>query len=190
MQPRLIIVVFLSLAMALNSTAQDYETCGMSGDDAWAGDTAAITAFLISCGRIDTTNYDEHGKKTTGKPHHQKIIMKLNSGKELHNDSIYFLAETMPTFPGGDEALMSYLKEHIHYPAFARANRTEGRVIVSCIIDRTGMLTNLKIVRGIGNGCEEEALRLLRTMPKWNPGKVKGEDVRVQLNFPVNFQLN
>ncbi|MEO8085849.1 MAG: energy transducer TonB [Bacteroidota bacterium] len=181
-------ILFLS-TVALNTSAQDYETCGNSGEEAWAGDTAAITAFLISCGRIDTTSYDEKGKKTTGKPHHQKIVMKLNSGKELHNDSIYFIAQTMPSYPGGDEAILKYMKEHIHYPGAARANRTEGKVVVSFIVDRTGTLTNLKIIRGIGNGCEEEALRVLRTMPKWSPGKMKGNEVRVQMNLPVKFQL-
>src|SRR5215207_2341050 len=97
------VVLFVSLS--LTSAAQDYETCSFSGEDAWAGDTAAITAFLISCGRIDTTNYDEHGNKTKEKPHHQSITMKLNSGKVIHNDSIYFIAEEMPSFPGGEDAL-------------------------------------------------------------------------------------
>ena len=170
--------------------AQDYETCGYSGEDAWAGDTAAITAFLISCGRIDTTNYDAQGKKTTGKPHHQTITMKLNNGKVLHNDSIYFLAESMPSFPGGEEELIKYLKDHIRYPASARASRTEGKVYISFIIDRSGNLTNIKLVRGIGSGCDEEALRVLRTMPKWSPGKVKGKEVRVQMSVPVRFALN
>ena len=79
MRIKIFTTVFLVSIMTFNSSAQEYETCGYSGEEAWAGDTAAITAFLISCGRIDTTNYDENGKKTTGKPHHQKIVMKLNS---------------------------------------------------------------------------------------------------------------
>src|SRR5690242_2284348 len=97
-----IVVLFLLFALAVSTVqAQDYETCSFSGEEAWAGDTAAITAFLISCGRIDTTSYDENGNQTTGKPHHQKITMKLNSGKVLRNDSVYFLASEMPAFPGG-----------------------------------------------------------------------------------------
>jgi TonB family protein len=179
-----------SVLICFNASAQEYETCGYSGEEAWAGDTAAITAFLISCGRIDTTSYDEQGKKTTGKPHHQSITMKLNSGKVLRSDSIYFLADEMPSFPGGDEGLLAYLKEHIRYPAAARAGRTEGKVILSFIIDRSGALTRLKVIRGIGNGCDEEAVRVLSTMPKWKPGKVKGKEVRVQFNLPVKFQLH
>ena len=189
MKLKLLVSLLVFLSIFNYSRGQDYETCGYSGEEAWAGDTAAITAFLISCGRIDTTNYDEHGKKTKGKPHHQKIVMKLNSGKELHNDSIYFLADSMPVFPGGDAALIQFMKEHLRYPAAARAGRTTGNVVVSFIVDRNGTLTNLKIIRGIGNGCEEEALRMLGTMPKWIPGKVKGKEVRVQMNMPVKFIL-
>jgi TonB family protein len=185
-----IISLLVLSCIALNASCQEYESCGYSGEEAWAGDTAAITAFLIACGRIDTTNYDEHGKKTKGKPHHQSISMKLNSGKELHNDSIYFMADEMPRFPGGDDSLMAYLKANIHYPPAALASRKEGKVIVSFIIGRNGMPSHVKLIRGIGNGCDEEALRLVRTMPKWIPGKVKGKDVRVQFNLPVKFQLN
>jgi TonB family protein len=189
MNSKVIIAIFYIMALSANSYSQEYDTCGNSGEEAWAGDTAAVRAFLISCGRIDTTNYDEQGKKTKGKPHHQKIVMKLNSGKELHNDSIYFLAESMPLFPGGDTGLLNYLKEHIHYPAAARASRTEGKVILSFIVDRSGAITGLKVLRGIGKGCDEEAVRVIRSMPKWTPGKVKGKEVRVQMNLPVKFTL-
>ncbi len=190
MNIKVIISGLILTILNVNSYAQEYETCGYSGEEAWAGDTAAITAFLISCGRIDTTNYDENGKQTSGKPHHQKIVMKLNSGKELHNDSIYFIAELMPAFIDGDEGLLKFMKEHIRYPANARAARTEGTVVVSFIVDRHGALTNIKIIRGIGNGCEEEAVRMIKTMPAWNPGKVKNKSVRVQINLPVKFYIS
>jgi TonB family protein len=172
----------------INSSAQDYETCSFS-EDAWAGDTAAINAFLISCGRIDTTNYDENGKKTTGKPHHQSITMKLNNGKVIHKDSIYFIAEKMPQYPGGDFELMGDISHQVRYPAAARTNHTEGNVVVSFIINREGKLTNPRIVRGIGNGCEEEALRVISQLKTWSPGKVKGKPVRVQMSVPVRFKL-
>ena len=189
MNKKPILTIFFLMSLSASLYSQEYDTCGNSGEEAWAGDTAAVRAFLISCGRIDTTNYDEQGKKTKGKPHHQKIVMKLNSGKELHNDSIYFLAESMPVFAGGDEGLLKYLKEHIHYPAAARASRTEGKVILSFIVDRSGAITGLKVLRGIGKGCDEEAVRVIRSMPKWTPGKIKGKEVRVQMNLPVKFTL-
>jgi len=182
------ILIAALLFSILKSRAQDTETCGFS-EDAWSADTAAITAFLISCGRIDTTNFDENGKKTTGKPHHQSIVVKLNSGKVLSNDSIYFIAEKMPSYPGGDDALMADISKGVHYPAAARANKTEGNVVVSFIVNRKGEMTNTKVVRGIGNGCEEEALRALKQLKTWNPGSVKGKLVRVQMNLPIRFKL-
>jgi TonB family protein len=183
------ILIAALLFSILKSNAQETETCGFS-EDAWSADTAAITAFLISCGRIDTTNFDENGKKTTGKPHHQSIVVKLNSGKILSNDSVYFIAEKMPSYPGGDDALMGDISKGVHYPAAARSNKTEGNVVVSFIVNRKGEMTNTKVVRGIGNGCEEEALRALKQLKTWNPGSVKGKPVRVQMNLPVRFKLS
>lgn len=189
MRNKILLAATICSMMSMNLHAQDYETCSFSGEEAWAGDTAAITAFLISCGRIDTTSYDEHGKKTKGKPHHQTISMKLNNGKVLHNDSIYFIAEEMPSFPGGDEGMLKYFKDNVHYPAGAHASGTSGKVIISLIIERDGTLSHFKVVRGIGNGCDEEALRVLRNMPKWVSGKTHGKEVRVQMNLPVKFEL-
>jgi len=188
MKLKISVLIVAMIFTVLKSSAQDNETCGFS-EDAWSADTAAITAFLISCGRIDTVNYDENNKKTTGQPHHQSITVKLNSGKVLHNDSIYFIAEEMPSFEGGDENLMKYLKTSINYPAPARMKKIEGTVVISFIIDRTGAPTNIRILRGIGNGCDEEALQVVKNMPKWNPGKMKGKPVRVQYNLPVKFKL-
>ena len=115
--------------------------------------------------------------------------MLFRSGKEIHNDSLYFIAESMPVFPGGDAALLSYLKEHLHYPGAARASHTQGKVVLSFVIGRTGAVTNLKVLHGIGKGCDEEAVRVLATMPKWTPGKLHGKEVRVQMNLPVKFTL-
>ena len=185
--PTFLLIIFL--LTGLQSFSQDYETCSFSGEEAWAGDTAAITAFLISCGRIDTTNYDENGKKTTSKPHHQSITMTLNNGKVLHNDSIYFLTDSMPQFPGGDEALIKFLGKNIRYPSPAREKKIEGKVVVTFIVERDGSISSMKVLRGIGSGCDEESLRALKTMPKWLPGKMKGKEVRVQMNLPVRFRL-
>ena len=182
------LLAILIVLISLNTKAQDYETCSFS-EDAWAADTAAITAFLISCGRIDTTNYDANGKKTTDKPHHQSITVKPNSGKVLHNDSIYFIAEKMPSYPGGDEALMTDIMKEVRYPAAARTSHTEGNVVVSFIVNREGKITSPKIVRGIGNGCEEEALRVIRLLKKFTPGSDKGKPVRVQMSLPIRFKL-
>jgi len=170
-------------------SAQDNETCGMDADEAWGGDTAAMNKFLKTCGRIDTVSFDEHNKPTKAKPHHQTIKMVLNTGKVLHVDSIYFVAEEMPQFPGGDNGLFQYISKSIKYPASAKAKKVQGRVYVQFIVERDGSVSRAKITRGIGSGCDEESLRIVRSMPKWSPGKMNNAPVQVQFTLPVKFTL-
>jgi TonB family protein len=186
-------LLFFSGIIFSASAQDEYETCGMDINEAWGGDTAALNAFLKTCGRIDTVNLDEHSKpiesKSHAKPHHQTIKMVLNTGKVVRVDSIFHVADVMPQFPGGEKALFDYLKKNIHYPAAAKANKVTGRVYVQFVIERDGKISRAKIIRGIGSGCEEEALRVIKAMPKWTPGKMRGEPVQVQYTLPVNFKL-
>jgi len=177
------------LAILLNVSAQDDEVCGMDINEAWGGDTAALNAFLKTCGRIDTVNLDVNNQPVKTKPHHQRIKMVLNTGKVVRVDSIFFVADDMPQFQGGEKAMFDYLKKNIHYPAKAKANKIQGRVYVQFIIERDGSVSRAKITRGIGNGCDEESLRIIRSMPKWAPGKMRGEAVQVQITMPVKFTL-
>src|SRR5258707_14711453 len=114
-------------AMLFNVSAQDNETCGMDADEAWGGDTAAMNKFLKTCGRIDTISFDEHNKPTKANTnqtiHHQTIKMVLNTGKVLKVDSIFFVADEMPKFQGGEAGLFEYLKKNIQYPATAKAKK-------------------------------------------------------------------
>lgn len=170
-------------------SAQDDEVCGMEADDAWGGDTAAMNKFIASCGRIDTVKLDEHNKPAKAKVHHQTIKMVLNSGKVLHSDSIFFLAEQMPQFPGGDNGLFNYLKKTVVYPALARVQKIQGRVYVEFIVERDGSVSHVKVTRGIGGGCDQEAARVVAQMPKWTAGKMSNDPVRVQYTLPVKFTL-
>lgn len=95
-----------------------------------------------------------------------------------------------PEFPGGDEALYRYLEKNLRYPQKARDNKTEGRVFVEFIVERDGTITHPEIHRPLGDGCSEEALRLVRDMPKWKPGRKQGYPVRAQFVLPVDFQLS
>ena len=183
-----IVFIFLFL-ISLIASAQDDEVCGMDINEAWGGDTAALNAFLKTCGRIDTVSLDEHSKPTKAKPHHQTIKMVLNTGKVVRVDSIFFVADVMPQFPGGESGLVEYLKKNMHCPASAKAKKVSGRVYVQFIIERDGSVSRLKITRGIGNGCDEESLRVVKQMPKWTPGKMRGEPVQVQYTLPVKFTL-
>jgi periplasmic protein TonB len=102
---------------------------------------------------------------------------------------IFTVVEEMPSFPGGEEKLFEYLQKNIKYPAIARENGITGRVYVTFVVDKEGKIRDSKVLRGIGGGCDEEALRVIRAMPEWKPGKQNGRSVQVQYNLPVNFTL-
>ncbi len=105
-------------------------------------------------------------------------------------DTIYNVAETMPQFPGGPNELMKYLSENTKYPESAKANKIEGRVFVSFVIEKDGSITNAKVMRGIDKECDAEAVRVVSSMPKWQPGTQSGEAVRCRFTAPFIFKLN
>ncbi|HQI45675.1 MAG TPA: energy transducer TonB [Bacteroidales bacterium] len=98
--------------------------------------------------------------------------------------------ELMPTYVGGEEALYAFLGANIKYPTIARENNISGTVIVNFVVERDGSISNVKVIKDIGGGCGEEALRVVKTMPKWNVGKQNGSPVRVFFNLPVKFTLS
>lgn len=102
---------------------------------------------------------------------------------------IFIVVESMPQFPGGEEKLYEYLGNTMKYPQMAKESQISGTVYVTFVIEKNGSVTDARILRGIGGGCDEEALRVVRAMPKWSPGKQRGKPVRVQYNLPVRFIL-
>lgn len=105
-------------------------------------------------------------------------------------NKIFTSVEQVPTFPGGLEAFGRYLQKNIRYPAVARENGTQGKVILSFICERDGSLTDIKVVRSIGDGCDEEATRVIKASPHWKPGIQNGRPVRVAYSVPVSFTLS
>jgi len=103
---------------------------------------------------------------------------------------IFKVVEQMPEFDGGTAALFKYLSENLKYPAIARENGIEGKVTVQFVVDETGNVSQAKVVRGIGGGCDQEAMRVVGTMNgKWKPGKQRGRPVKVWFTLPIAFQL-
>lgn len=98
-------------------------------------------------------------------------------------------AEVMPSFPGGAEKLYKYLQKNINYPNIARENRIEGTVIVGFIVSQMGEILNVEAMRKIGGGCDEEAVRVISQMPKWNPGQHRNKTVAVKYSLPLKFKL-
>ncbi|MBL7820449.1 MAG: energy transducer TonB [Saprospiraceae bacterium] len=115
--------------------------------------------------------------------------INTETGTNTKEEPIRF-AEEMPQFGKGEKDLMDYLAKNIRYPQMAKENRIEGRVTAEFIVDKTGSVREVKILRGIGAGCDEMVGRILSTMPKWKPGKHNGKNVSVKMVLPVGFKLN
>ncbi len=109
--------------------------------------------------------------------------------EEVVEEEIFTIVEQMPGFPGGDEALFKYLGKNIQYPQLAADAGITGMVYVTFVVDKDGSVKDARILKGIGGGCDEEALRVVKSMPKWQPGKQRGKSVKVQYNLPVRFTL-
>ncbi len=109
--------------------------------------------------------------------------------EEVVEQEIFQIVEEMPSYPGGDKALMEYIAKNIKYPQIARESGIQGRVFVGFVVEPDGHVSNVKLLRGIGGGCDEEAMRVIKSMPKWKPGKQRGKAVRVSYQIPVMFKL-
>lgn len=106
------------------------------------------------------------------------------------SETVFTLVEEMPSFPGGETARNKFLAENIVYPKPATESGIQGTVYVSFIVDTKGNIMDVKILRGIGSGCDEEAIRVVKLMPRWKPGRQNGKLVRVLFNMPIYFKLN
>ena len=113
----------------------------------------------------------------------------MAQSKKIANDKVLEKAEVMPQFPGGDQAMMDFVAKNVQYPQEAKDKEISGRVLVSFVIEKDGSITDVKVVKGIGGGCDEEAVRVVKAMPKWKPGKDKGKPVRVSYTMPFTFKL-
>lgn len=116
------------------------------------------------------------------------------AGDELSHktgiDSTYTEVENMPQYPGGMDSLVSYLSSNIVYPEAAKKDSITGKVFISFVVEKDGQVSDVSILRGIGGGCDKEAIRVVSMMPNWKPGLDKGKAVRVKYNLPIKFALN
>ena len=110
--------------------------------------------------------------------------------EEEDDEEFFMVVENMPEFPGGDLGLMKYIQKNVKYPAIAKEYNITGKVYVSFIVDRSGSVTNVKIVRGVDKNLDAEAMRVVKSLPKYKPGKQRGKSVRVMFTIPINFTLN
>ena len=111
------------------------------------------------------------------------------TAEEVVEDEIFTIVQDMPSFPGGDGAMLSYLGKNIKYPTLAKDGGIQGTVYVTFVVEKDGRVSDVKVLRGIGGGCDEEAIRVVKSMPRWTPGKQRGKPVKVQYNLPCRFVL-
>ena len=107
----------------------------------------------------------------------------------VEDDAIFLVVENEPEFSGGKDSLYAYIARNIVYPEAAKKEKIEGRVFVTFIVEKDGQVSSAKLLRDIGGGCGEEAIRVVKSMPKWKPGTQRGNPVRFQFNLPVSFML-
>ena len=108
---------------------------------------------------------------------------------EPEETKVFDVVEQMPSFPGGQSALLQYLSSNIKYPVVAEENGVQGRVIVTFVVEKDGSITDVRVVKSVDPSLDKEAQRVVKSMPKWIPGKQNGSAVRVKYTVPVTFRL-
>ena len=119
----------------------------------------------------------------------KEVVVDEKPKVEEETNKVFDVVEQMPQFPGGQSALFDYLSSHIKYPVVAEENGVQGRVIVTFVVERDGSITDTKVAKSVDPSLDREAMRVVRTMPNWIPGKQNGSAVRVKYNVPVSFKL-
>ncbi len=136
-------------------------------------------------GAIDVKGNDDKGGEVLKL---KEAVAQPEPKPEVEN-KIFDVVEQMPSFPGGNAALMKYLSDNVKYPVVAQENGVQGRVVVSFVVEKDGHITDVKVVRSVDPSLDKEAARVVRSMPSWIPGKQNGSAVRVKYNVPVSFRL-
>lgn len=157
-------------------------------------DEKRIDHINVLKGKAATEIYGAEGKNgvieiKTKKPVLLDVVVKTEAQTEP-DDKPFDVVEQMPEFPGGQEALMQFLRQEVKYPKEAEEKGLQGRVVVRYIIEKDGSISEVEIVKSVNEYLDAEAIRVVNAMPKWKPGKQKGEPVRVKFTLPVTFRLS
>lgn len=142
-----------------------------------------ITEAKVAISIADVKGNDEVNGKDIAE------LKQVVTQAEPKEEEVFNMVEQMPTFPGGPGELMSYLGKNIRYPAIAQENGTQGKVIIQFVVEKDGSITDVTVARSQDPYLDKEAVRVVKTMPKWIPGKQNGKAVRVKYTVPVTFRL-
>lgn len=118
-----------------------------------------------------------------------KEVIAQPEPPKVEENKVFDMVEEMPSFPGGQAALMQFLQSNTHYPAVAQENGVQGRVTVSFVVEKDGSITDVQVARSADPSLDKEAIRVVKSMPRWTPGRQNGSTVRVKFNVPVTFKL-
>jgi TonB family protein len=169
------------------STTETGSTTPAAGSTAATADSATTANTAASA---NATTGKIPAKKKKGKT---SITWPASDNQKIakDNEGVYNRADKMPEFPGGQDALASYISNHIEYTQQAIDNNTDGTIQVSFVIDENGKVIDPKVIspKKLGNGLDDAALRVFNAMPTWKPGKVNGKKVKTRLEVPITFQL-
>jgi protein TonB len=133
---------------------------------------------------------DESGLKITPKTKDVGEIAVVGYGEQTtKQDSIFYIVEVMPEFPGGDSELRKFISRSVQYPEVAKQNGIQGKVYVTFVVEKDGSVARMKVARGVDPSLDKEALRVVSSLPKWTPGKLKGRAVAVSYTVPISFVL-
>lgn len=116
------------------------------------------------------------------------MALPMNAQSES-NTKVYDVVDKMPCFPGGNKGLMTFIAQNLVYPVTAQENGVQGRVIVSFVVETDGSIINVKVARSVDPSLDREAMRVVKAMPKWTPGKKDGKPVRVKYTVPMVFHF-
>jgi protein TonB len=144
-----------------------------------------IMKSKVAISVFDVINGSEEGDVLKAK---QVLVTEVVKPRE-EETKIFTVVEQMPSFPGGEAALMQYLSKNIKYPPFAEENNIQGRVICTFVVERDGSVSDIRIARSVDPSLDKEAIRVVSGMPRWIPGRQNGQMVRVKYTLPVTFRL-
>ncbi len=147
-----------------------------------------LSALALSLTLFACSNSSQPATEKTSK--NLKETTQVNANlPQTDTGKVFMVVDKMPEFQGGVKKLLNYLATNIKYPAEARKAKIQGQVVVNFIVEKNGSISHVKITKGIGHGCDKEAVKAVENMPRWIPGQQKGKPVRVNFNLPVRFSL-
>ena len=152
-----------------------------------------VLLYLVFSTSGTTSNYDSQllnaPNQLSSQQKNEAILYEEDEDMSYESQKIFDVVEQQPTFPGGQTSLMSWLSDNIQYPSKAEENGIQGQVEVSIVVEPDGSISNVQIARSVDPALDNEAVRVISNMPKWNPGKQDGQPVRVKYNIPITFKL-